>query len=262
MSHKIKTDISDHGIATITFTNPAKHNAMDDEFIHYLNTILLEYTSRTDIHVCILRGEGKSFCAGADIEWMAKAKDYSAEENVEDAKGLAELLYNLYHLPQLTIACVQGRAVGGGMGIVAACDMVIAEKKAVFAFPEVRLGLIPATIAPYVISALGARFCKRLFQTGETFDGIKASHHGLVDELVDDSSEFDQHLQEIKVLIEHNGPQAMRAAKTFLFELNNKHINSDLINVTASRLAVIRSSEEAKEGLSAFLEKRKPNFER
>lgn len=260
MSELLNEHIDDKGVATITLTTPGRHNALDDEVIAELDSIFQSYHSRQDIHIVILRGEGKSFCAGADINWMKRAGDLDGDDNFEDAKMLADMLYKLYSLPQLTVACVQGRAVGGGLGMAAACDYVIAAKDAVFSFPEVKLGLIPATISPFVIEALGARNCKRYFQTAESFDAFTAQYMGLVQTIVEREQDIDYALVDLHAKLERNGPHAMREAKKLCLNIADEKITDDISSETASRLAIIRSGDEAKEGLAAFLEKRDAKF--
>lgn len=259
MTEKLNTDISD-GIATITFTTPERHNAMDGEVIRKLDGVFEDYADRQDIRVVVMKGEGKSFCAGADINWMKEAGDYSADENIDDARMLADMLYKFYHLPQLTISCVQGRALGGGLGLVACSDIVLAERHASFALPEVKLGLIPATIAPYVMAAIGGRQARRYFQTGEKMTAQRAVDIGLVHELGEDMDEVNDLLSGLIENIRSNGPHAMRAAKKLCRDMAGRPIDDDIASETASRLAIVRSGDEAKEGLKAFLEKRKPGF--
>lgn len=259
-SEKIRIEIERKGQVGVTFTRPDKHNVLDDDVITRLDSLFEELSHRQDVHVVVFRGEGKSFCAGADIKWMARAGSFSADENMEDAGLLATMLYKLYTLPQMTIARVQGRAMGGGLGMVACCDLVVTEQQAEFAFPEVKLGLTPATIAPYVISAIGARNAKRYFQTAEKFPAQRAYEMGLAHELLKDEKEMDDFIQEALSGLSCNGPHAVAASKKLCLDLTGRKISEDVAKDTAARLAIIRSGPEAREGLDAFLNKRKPKF--
>ncbi len=246
------------GVATITLNKPQSHNAFDEHLIASLSGKLDALYIQHDVHAVVLRGAGKSFSAGADINWMKRAADYSEHQNKEDAIALAGMLHKLYSLPKTTIACTQGAVFGGGVGLVACCDIVIAAADTKFSLSEVRLGLIPATISPYVLRALGERQCRRYFQTAEKFDADTAKALGLVHEVVSDGAHLDVELSRILALLGQNAPKSMAAAKALCQDLSGLPINHTQIIETATRIAEIRSCAEAKEGLSAFLEKRKP----
>jgi len=250
----------DHGTAHVTLNRPDVHNAFDEVMIAALAATWDELAGRDDVRVVIVRGTGRSFSAGADLNWMKRAAGYSEEQNREDALKLAQMLYKLYVLPKLTIACVQGAALGGGMGLVSCCDIVIAEEKAVFGLSEVKLGLIPATIAPYVLRALGERQARRYFQTGERFTARKAYEIGFIHELAPGPEEADARLTGLLHELERNGPHAMAEAKKLCLDLAGQDIGQALLEDTAQRIAQIRTGNEAKEGLAAFLEKRKPDW--
>jgi methylglutaconyl-CoA hydratase len=241
----------DNDIATITLNRPDVHNAFNAEMIARLSDICDEIAARHDIRAVILRGEGKSFSAGADLNWMKDSVEFSKEENREDALALAGMLNRLNTLPQLTIALVHGAAFGGGFGLVACCDYVIAGEKALFSLSEVKLGLIPATIGPYVVQAIGPRQARRFFQTGERFGAAKALEIGLAHEIGNPDQVLHMLLEEIS----KNGPYAMRAAKKLCFDLSGSYVSQAVMENTAERIASIRTGEEAQERLKKFLEK-------
>jgi len=201
----------------------------------------------------------KSFSAGADLNWMRRMADYDLAQNQDDAMQLAELMRRLNCFPKPTIALVQGAAYGGGVGLVACCDIAIASSSASFCLSEVKLGLIPAVISPYVIEAIGARAARRFMLTAERFDAEEACRLGLVHEVVE-AQELDAKLDSIVGFLLAAGPAAQAAAKDLIRAVSNKPIDSELIQDSAQRIARIRASGEAREGLSAFLEKRKPNW--
>lgn len=245
------------GVATVTLNRPDLHNAFDEHVIERLSHIWDDLSGNDDVVAVVLRGAGKSFSAGADLNWMKRAADYTEQRNQIDAFELASMLNKLFTLPKVTIACVQGAAFGGGLGLVSCCDIVLADESAKFALSEVKLGLIPATIAPYVLRAVGERQARRYFQTGERFDGKRAYEIGLAHELCKD---VDAKLDEIIKGLKANGPQAMAASKQLCLDLAGEPITEDVLEGTATRIARTRTGDEAKEGLSAFLEKRKASW--
>lgn len=255
----ILLDIED-GVATLTLNRPDVHNAFDEDMIAGLSETFDNLRDRNDILTVVLKGAGKSFSAGADLNWMKRAATFTAPQNKADALVLASMLDKLNRLPQVTIACVQGAAMGGGLGLVSCCDIVLATEDTKFALSEVKLGLIPATIAPYVLAAIGSRYARRYFQTGERFGGKEAHHIGLVHEVFTQMQDMEDGLANILKNIGVNGPHAMRASKRLCLDFAGKSIDSDVMDDTASRIAVTRAGDEAKEGLGAFLEKRKPVF--
>lgn len=248
--------------AYVTLNRPEVHNAFDDHVIASLGAVLEEVSSRDDVHVVIFRGRGKSFSAGADLNWMKRAAAYTEAQNKEDALKLARMLNKIYTLPMLTVACVQGVAIGGGLGLLSCCDIVIAEKDATFGFSEVKLGLVPATIGPYVIAAIGARQARRYFQTGERFNGAVAHRIGLVHEIADRPEDVEYILHTILNHVKSCGPKAMKTAKRLCMDLAGRPISDSTLVDTAACIAQARSGEEAKEGLNAFLEKRKATWSR
>lgn len=247
-------------IAYVVLNRPDVHNAFDEHVIARLAALWDDLAQNDNVVAVVLSGRGKSFSAGADLNWMKKAAGYSESQNKDDALKLAHMLHKLYALPKVTIAIVQGAAMGGGMGLVSCCDIVIAESDAVFALSEVKLGLIPATIAPYVLRAIGERQARRYFQTGERFDGKKAHEIGLVHRLAERPEDVEYLLHTVLKDIAVNGPRAMAAAKRLCLDYAGHPVTADIVNDSAARIAGIRAGDEAKEGLAAFLEKRKPRW--
>lgn len=243
------------GVATVTLNNPDKHNAFDDKIIAQLTHAFDRIASDENVHVMVLASTGKSFSAGADLGWMKRMASYSYEENLADANALATMLHKLNFLPQPTIAKVQGAAFGGAVGLASCCDIVIASEKASFCLSEVKLGLIPATISPYVVNAIGLKASRRYFQTAERFFAAKAEQIGLVDEVVSPDALDEATNAMIKQLLT-NGPVATREAKQLAFDVAYQPINNELMQETSKRIAAIRVSEEGQEGLTAFFEKR------
>lgn len=253
----ILTDIDAQGVATLTMNRPELHNAFDDLLIASMTAELKRLEEDPQVRVVILAANGRSFSAGADLAWMRRMADYSRAENLSDALGLAELMKTLYSLKKPTIARVQGAAYGGGVGLVACCDMAIASERALFCLSEVKLGLIPAVISPYVVAAIGPRAARRYFQTAEAFPAAEAYRWGLVHEVVPDVKLAETVTGLANTLLQ-NGPLAMAAAKSLVDRVATSRIDVALIRNTAERIAGIRASDEGKEGLSSFLEKRQP----
>ena len=254
---RVLLNIHDSGVATVTLNNAEKHNAFDDIIIKELTDIFNDIAIRDDITVMVLAANGKSFSAGADLNWMKRMVSYSYEDNLEDANKLAQMLKALNFLPQTTIAKIQGAAFGGAVGLASCCDIVIASSKASFCLSEVKLGLIPATISPYVVDAIGLKASRRYFQSAERFFADKAMQLGLVDEVV----EIDQLTIAVEEMIStllKNSPRAMRQAKKLAFDVAYQDINEQLLSDTSERIASIRVSDEGQEGLNSFFEKRKP----
>jgi methylglutaconyl-CoA hydratase len=242
-------------IAKISLNRPEKHNAFNDSLIKSLNETLLKIENDPNIRVVLLTAEGRNFSAGADLEWMQRMVNYSKKQNLEDAIGLARLLHTLNNLRKPTIAVAQGAAYGGGVGLLACCDIVIASEDSYFCFSEVKLGLIPATIAPYVVAAIGERAARRYFLTAEQFTAQKALELGLIHFISGHDKLQDKALEMATVLL-HNSPQALAATKQLLQRLSS--IDEKLIADTAELIAQIRTSEEGQAGLKAFLAKEKP----
>lgn len=259
MENHVLLDIDNRGVATVTLNNPDKHNAFDDEIIAQLTQVFTDVAQNDGVRVMVLAANGKSFCAGADLGWMKRMANYSYQENLHDANGLANMLKALNFIPQPTIAKIQGAAFGGAVGLASCCDIVIASEKASFSLSEVKFGLIPATISPYVVSAIGQKAARRYFQTAERFFADKAMQLGLVDE-VTTVNELDESVNNMINTLLANGPVAMRQAKQLVFDIAYQTIDQDLITETSKRIAAIRISEEGQEGLGSFFEKRKPSW--
>lgn len=246
-------------IATVTLDNPEKHNAFDEVIIEAMTHAFAEIDADDTIRVMVLRANGKNFSAGGDLSWMKRMATYSHDENLDDARKLANMLKTLNGLSKPTIARVQGAAFGGAVGLVSCCDIAIASTKASFSLSEVKIGLLPATIAPYVISAMGGRAARRYFISAERFSVETAQQLGLVSEVCDEEALDDTVNTFIDRLL-NNSPAAIRAAKTLVSDLNNAPIDDALIEDTCQRIATIRASKEGQEGLAAFLEKRSPSW--
>jgi len=254
---KVKLNKDTRGVVTITMCRSEKHNAFDDDMISALHEIFLNLAEQKDVHVVVLAAEGKSFSAGADVNWMRRMAAYTYQENVRDARVLADMLASLDILPQTTIARVQGSAFGGAIGLISCCDLVFATSTAKFCLSEVKLGLIPAVISPYVVSAMGTRAARRYFQTAEVFSVHEALHLGLVTEVVEDNS-LENKIDDYVSRLLTNSPAAMRQAKLLVRDVAGKQITDALLRDTSERIAKIRMSQQGQEGLAAFLEKRKP----
>jgi methylglutaconyl-CoA hydratase len=254
----ILNQIDNRGVATLTMNRPELHNAFDDVLISDLTDALREFDEDPDVRVVLLAASGRSFSAGADLNWMRRMADYSYEQNLADAEGLAELMRTLDTLSKPTVAVVQGAAYGGGVGLVACCDIAIATAMATFCLSEVKLGLFPAVISPYVVTAIGPRASRRYFQTAEVFDAAEAYRLGLLHRMVADERELAAAAEMISVRLLVNGPGAMAGAKRLVAAVHGGRVDAALIADTAGRIADQRSSREGREGVSAFLEKRKP----
>ncbi len=244
-------------LATITLTQPEVRNAFSDEVIADITHAFHAVGKRSDVRAVVLAAEGPAFCAGANLNWMRRMADYSRDENREDAGLLAEMLRVIYECPQPTIARVQGDVYAGGMGLVAACDMAVAAEGAGFCLSEVKIGLIPATISPYVIRAMGARAAHRYFLTGERFDAAEALRIGFVHRVVP-AEELDNAVDGLLKHLVSAGPAAARACQRLVIDVAEREINEQLIAATVEGIADIRASAEGKEGVQAFLQKRKP----
>jgi len=248
-----------NGVGTLWLNRPDLHNAFDDVLIAEVTAALDVLAGDTAVRVVLLAGRGKSFSAGADLAWMKRMAGYSAAQNEADAMGLAAMLHKLNVLPKPTIALVQGAALGGGVGLVAACDMAIAAENAVFALSETRLGLIPSVISPYVIAAIGARAARRYMLTAERFGAAKAEDLGLVSAVVP-AGKLAAEGAGLADLLCQNGPQAVGEAKNLIGYVAGRPNDAELRAETARRIARVRATAEGREGVSAFLEKRKPSW--
>jgi methylglutaconyl-CoA hydratase len=247
------------GVVRLTLNRPAIHNAFDDRQIAELTAALGELSLDDAVRAVVLTGAGSSFSAGADLNWMRRTSTYVEAENLRDANALAALMKALYELPQPTVARVNGAALGGGTGLVACCDVVVAGESALFGTTEVRLGIIPAVIGPYVIAAIGPRQARRLMLTGERITAYEAAKIGLVHEVVP-SDQLDAAVERILGHLLKGGPRALAAAKRLVRDLAGRPMDQGLIEDTARRIAALRATPEAREGVGAFLEKRKPGW--
>jgi methylglutaconyl-CoA hydratase len=255
----VELDIDALGVARVTLNRPEVHNAFDEHVIASLISVFDQIDRNDDVRVMILQARGKSFSAGADLNWMQKMASYSFSQNKQDAEQLANMLNKLYTLSKPTIARVQGAAFGGAVGLVACCDIAIGSKLSKFCLSEVKLGLVPATISPYVVNAVGLREAKRLFMTAEVISSRRARRLGLLNETVSEE-DLDSTINTIVNAILKNGPVAVGLAKALATEISGKPIDSSLIDFTSDMIAKIRVSVEGQEGLKAFLEKRKANW--
>lgn len=244
-------------VATVTLNRPDVRNAFNDILIAELTGAFRALGDSPQVRVIVLTGAGTAFCAGADLNWMRRMAGYAPEQNRADALTLAQMMHTLWSCPRPVIARVQGDAYAGGVGLVAVSDIVVAADIANFSISETRLGLIPATISPYVIRAMGERAARRYFLSAERFSATQAAHCGLVHEVVP-AAALDARVAELTATLAANGPEAVRACKRLVQDVVGAPIDTDLITDTANRIAEIRGSAEGREGISAFLEKRRP----
>jgi methylglutaconyl-CoA hydratase len=247
------------GVAWLTLDRPEIHNAFDDRLIALLTAELARLGEDDAVRVVVLTGAGRSFSAGADLNWMRRTATYGEAENLADARALAKLMQTLDQLAKPTVARVNGAALGGGTGLVACCDIVVASERAVFGTTEVRLGLIPSVIGPYVLAAVGPRQARRLMLTGERISAAEAARLGLVHEVVADDR-LDAAVDRIAGELLKGGPDAIAAVKALIRDLAGRPISAELIDQTAQRIAALRATPEAREGVGAFLEKRTPGW--
>ena len=247
--------------ATVTLARADLHNAFNDEMMQEITEAFVSLSVSPDVRVIILAAEGKSFCAGADVTWMKRMVDYSFDENVADANVLARMLRTLRECPKPVIARVHGAAYGGGVGLIAASDMAVAASGATFCLSEVKLGIVPAVISPFVLEKIGPSAARRYALTAERFDAAEARRIGLVSDVVADT-ELDGWIGRIVESITGNGPAAIAACKQILSHVgaSGASVWDSLQNYTTQQIARIRVSPEGQEGLKAFLEKRKPGW--
>ena len=254
----LTTTIDGH-VATLTLNRPEVRNAFNDELIAALTAAILDVGARDAVRCVVIAAEGKAFCAGADLNWMRRMADYTHDENLLDAAKLAEMLRVLYACPKPTIARVQGDAYAGGTGLVAACDIAVSSETAAYCLSEVKLGLIPATISPYVIRAMGARAAHRYFLTAERFDAAEAFRIGFVHAVVPTDA-LDAKVAELATTLVNAGPEAIKACKRLVQDVAERDIDAALIQMTVEGIANIRVSPEGREGVQSFLNKRAPNW--
>jgi methylglutaconyl-CoA hydratase len=248
-----------NAIGIVALNRPDVHNAFNDVLIAELTAACETLGEDPDVRMVILTGNGPSFCAGADLNWMKKMAGYSRAQNVADAAGLAEMLRALNELPKPTVARVHGNVFGGGVGLVACCDIAIAAAESAFSLSESKLGLIPATISPYVVEAIGARQARRFFLTGERFEAAEAYRLGLLHDIVP-FAQLDDRVNETLGPLMLAGPAAQRECKALIRAVAHKPIDDSVIADTVQRIATVRASPEGKEGVGAFLGKRSPSW--
>jgi methylglutaconyl-CoA hydratase len=260
MVDTLKTVIDDCGTATVTLMRADVHNAFNDDLIWELNSAFTALGGNPDVRAVVLTGAGKSFSAGADLNWMKEAANYTEAQNMRDALRLSEMLSALNTCPKPTIAIINGAAIGGGVGLVACCDMAVAVDSAKFALSEVRLGLTPATISPYVVAAIGERAARRYFLTAERFTAAEARRIGLINETAPSLQDAFSLAHVFLKNLRAGAPGAIAEAKTLITAVAGKDITADLRGSTAQRIAQRRTSTEGREGVAAFLEKRKASW--
>lgn len=252
-------EVADNGVARITLTRAKVHNAFNDTLIGELTDSLTGLASDRRVRFVILAAQGRSFSAGADLNWMKRMADYSQEENLADAHALARLMRTLNDLPKPTLALVQGPAFGGGVGLVACCDIALVAETASFCLSEVKLGLIPAVISPYVVAKVGVSAARRYFLTAERFSAQEALRLGLVHEVVPDEQLEGRGERLVKALLE-GGPEAQSAAKALIAAVAQRPPDDAVVEETARRIAEVRAGDEARDGIGAFLAKSKPGW--
>ncbi len=247
------------GVETICLNRPEVRNAFNDEVIAQLSAAFVDLAERDEVRAVVLAAEGPAFCAGADLNWMRRMADYTRAENLADAGKLAQMLQLIYACPKPTVARVQGDVFAGGMGLVAACDVAVSVDTATYCLSEVKLGLIPATISPYVIRAMGARAAHRYFLTAERFSAAEALRIGFVHEVVA-ADVLDAKVDELLKALVSASPNAVRECKALVQDVAGRDIDAALIARTVAGIADIRASAEGKEGVQSFLQKRKPSW--
>lgn len=251
-------DTTREGVAVVTLNRPEVHNAFNPDVIERLSDIFETLRGADGVRVVLIEGNGPSFSAGADLNWMRSAADYDKQTNQDEATQLGLMFNRLFTLPKPTIAVVHGPALAGGMGLVSACDVAIASENAFFALTEVRIGLAPSTISPYVVRAMGPRNAHRYFLTGERFSAQEAWRMGFVHAVVKDRNALAAESESLVEKFFQAAPEAVRTTKELIQQVSYVEIDKDLIAYTANQIAEIRQTAEGREGTSAFLQKRKP----
>ena len=259
-SDLVRIEATLEGAVTVSLNRPARRNAFDADLISALKEAFRTLAGAEGVRVIFLRGVGGTFCAGGDVEWMREAASHAEDENREDAFELARMFKQLWDLPQLTVALVEGAAYGGGAGLAAACDLALATADARFAFSEVRLGVIPAVISPYVVRAIGPRQARALFAVGGLFDADYAQRIGLVTEVCVDSAALEAARDQIARDILACAPGAVADAKRMVDDVFGREIDHELMELTARRIAAARAAEEGQERVQAFLDRRPPRW--
>ena len=246
-------------LGLVCLNRPEIHNAFNETMISELITCFEEINGRNDIRVVLLRGRGKSFCAGADLNWMRNVAKYSFEQNFKESLNLSKCFFTIYTCKKPTIAVVHGAAIGGANGLLASCDFAYAEENTTFSLSEVKIGIVPACISPYVTKRVGEYGSKELMITGKRFKGKEAEHHRLVNKSLP-AEDLEAYINSVIELLRTSGPVAMTQCKNLIFNIANKETIEEALTSTARMIAEIRASEEGQEGMAAFLEKRKPKW--
>ena len=259
MYQSIITEVDD-SIGILTLNKAERHNAFDELLIDEITRGLLELEDDPRVRVVVLSSTGKNFCAGADLNWVRRAATASEQENLRDARELARLMSTLNEFSKPTVARVQGPAYGAGLGLIAACDIAVATYDTLFALTEVKLGLLPAVVCPYVVAAIGERYARRYMLSAERFSAAEAYRIGLVHEIVPGEEQLDEAFGEFIDNLLKNGPQAQAECKSLIRLVAGQPIDQAIGEETAQRITRVRSTPEGQEGLAAFLEKRKPNW--
>ncbi len=246
-------------VGTVWLNRPNIHNAFNEVMIAEVLDIFTEVNTMENIRMVVLRGRGKSFCAGADLHWMGGVAGYTFEQNYVESLNLSKCFYAIYTCVKPTIAVVHGAAIGGANGLLAACDFAYADSDTTFSLSEVKIGIVPACISPYVTKRVGEYGSKELMLTGKRFKGTEAEHRRLVNKSLP-AAELEAHLESVIALLRTSGPKAMTQCKNLIYEISNKLTMEEAITYTAKMIAEIRASEEGQEGMAAFLNKRKPGW--
>lgn len=254
----LETEITNQ-TATIWLNRPDIRNAFNEVMIGELIMAFKEVSALDEVRVILLRGRGKSFCAGADLNWMRDVASYSYEQNYKESLQLSDCFYTIYNCPKPTIAVVHGAAIGGANGLLAACDMAVCDDETVFSLSEVKIGIVPACISPYVIKRVGEYGARELMLTGKRIKGKEAEHFRLVNKSLHEN-ELENYLNELIALLMSSGPKAMSQCKTLIDKVSNEITLEEALSYTARMIAEIRASEEGQEGMAAFLEKRKAKW--
>lgn len=258
-SSLVRLDTTPEGVAVVTLNKPGRRNAFDAELIRALHEVFETLQAAEGVRVVFVRGAGGTFSAGADLDWMRAAVDYTEADNRDDAHQMAQMLKSLWDIPALTVALVEGGAYGGGAGLVAACDMAVATADATFAFSEVKLGLVPGTISPYVVAAVGPRTARALFATARVFDAAHAERIGLITDVVEDAAALDAAAARIGAEMMACAPGAVAESKRLVEAVAWRPVD-EVMDESSRRIAAARVAPEGREGVMAFLQKRKPDW--
>ncbi len=259
MASTLKTELEKTGVLTVELARPDVRNAFNEVLIEDLRNTFKTASSDAQTRIVIFRGQGKVFCAGGDLNWMQRSIKLAGEENQKETKGLTQMFATLNSCSKPVIGLVHGAAIGGGVGLVSICDYVVCSKETIFSLSEVRLGIIPACIGPFVLAKIGESHARALFISAERFSAEKALHVGLVHEVVDSPMSLDVRADQIIENLLQCGPNAMAAAKSLIHQIKQRSFNESL-DYVAKCLADLRVTPEAQEGFKAFFEKRKPNW--